>query len=95
MTPGSVNIAQAVALPTPRIVATPEGGMDYETAVFANIYEQVNPCRQRDGMGTCSLAVGGFTPEEWPGRLLVISTGSGSCGMPKAISSPTAMWSKG
>jgi 2-alkenal reductase len=36
--------APALALPTPPvIIATPEGGVDYETAVLENIYAQVNP----------------------------------------------------
>ena len=33
-----------IALPTPRvIIEAPENGRDYETAVLANIYTQVNP----------------------------------------------------
>ncbi len=36
--------APAAATPVPQVViATPEGGMDYETAVLANIYREVNP----------------------------------------------------
>ena len=69
VTPGSVNkSAQAVALPTPRvIVATPEGGVDYETAVFANIYEQVNPSLVNvTVLGTVQPSLSeGFTLEEW------------------------------
>lgn len=34
----------AVTTPAPQVViATPEGGVDYETAVLSNIYSQVNP----------------------------------------------------
>ncbi len=46
--PSSVELAAprapAAATPVPQvIIATPEGGMDYETAVLENIYREVNP----------------------------------------------------
>ena len=82
VTPGSVNTSvQAVALPTPRvIVATPEGGVDYETAVFANIYEQVNPSVVNvTVLGTVQSNLSDeFTPRGVdPDDFVVISTGSG------------------
>ena len=42
--PGNVDtLNKPVTLPKPKVViATPEGGVDYETAVLANIYDQVN-----------------------------------------------------
>ena len=44
--PEATPEAIRAAIPTPRplvIVAAPEGGIDYENAVFANLYDQVNP----------------------------------------------------
>jgi 2-alkenal reductase len=44
--PARQPIVQQVAAPTPRapvVVATPEGGFDYESTVLMNIYTQVNP----------------------------------------------------
>jgi 2-alkenal reductase len=46
--PRPVDVVQSRAVvneqPTPiTIIATPEGGVDYETAVLTNIYNQVNP----------------------------------------------------
>ena len=44
--PKAAPEAIRAAIPTPRplvIVAAPEGGVDYENAVFANLYDQVNP----------------------------------------------------
>lgn len=47
-TPRAVQVVEArssvEALPTPiTVIATPEGGVDYETAVLSAIYNQVNP----------------------------------------------------
>ncbi len=40
----AITAAVAPIVPAPQvIIATPEGGSDYETAVLMNIYEQVNP----------------------------------------------------
>ncbi|HMN28508.1 MAG TPA: trypsin-like peptidase domain-containing protein, partial [Caldilineaceae bacterium] len=40
----AIAVEQSDATPAPLVViATPEGGLDYESAVLMNIYEQVNP----------------------------------------------------
>src|SRR5689334_10854945 len=44
--PRVVNYApehSATSVPPITVIATPEGGEDYETAVLSNIYTQVNP----------------------------------------------------
>lgn len=67
--------------PTPiTLIATPEGGMDYETAVLTAIYEQVNPSVVNvTVLGTSSSMVpGGALPQNIdPNGLLPISSGSG------------------
>ncbi len=72
---------QVVVEPTPRvIVATPETGIDYVSAVLANIYEKVNPSvvnvtvLGREGSALPSdLQVPGLTPQDF----VPVSSGSG------------------
>ncbi len=72
--------ATTVVLPSPRVVvATPEGGIDYQTAVLNSIYNQVNPSvvnvsvlARADNLGLGELP---FNAD--PGDLLDVSSGSG------------------
>ncbi len=82
VSPGAVRaVNEPVALPQPRVViATPEGGVDYETAVLASIYQQVNP----SVVNVTVLGRGDtLLPDEHPPRgidpddLLEVSSGSG------------------
>jgi 2-alkenal reductase len=82
-TPRPVQVVEARAniQPTPiTIIATPEGGVDYETAVLSNIYNMVNPSVVNVTVLTSSSAV---IPEEFrdpdadPNGLLPFSSGSG------------------
>jgi len=73
--------APVLAVPTPPVViATPEGGVDYETAALENIYAQVNPAVVNVTVLVQSHAA---IPEELrpsdldPNELLPYSTGSG------------------
>jgi 2-alkenal reductase len=75
----SANVRQ-LAQATPQalvVVATPEGGVDYESAVLMNIYEQVNP----SVVNVTNFALGGSL-DRLPGTfheddLLPLSGGSG------------------
>lgn len=73
--------APAIALPTPPvIIATPEGGRDYETAVLANIYAQVNPSVVNVtvlGRAHAGVAPNRLPPQMDPNELLPVSSGSG------------------
>jgi len=80
--PGTVQtLNEPVTLPKPKVViATPEGGVDYETAVLGNIYEQVNP----SVVNVTVLNRGAsLLPDEHPSSgidpedLLEVSSGSG------------------
>lgn len=67
-------------MPTPiTVIATPEGGIDYETAVLSSIYEQVNPSVVNVTVLSSSRL---FLPENdsqenGPDGLLPFSSGSG------------------
>jgi 2-alkenal reductase len=67
--------------PTPiTIIATPEGGVDYETAVLANIYNQVNPSVVNVTVlstGRNTLPEDALPPNIDPDGLLPFSSGSG------------------
>ena len=82
VSPGAVRtVNETVTLPQPRVVvATPEGGVDYETAVLAAIYEQVNPSvvnvtvlGRGDDLLPDDHAPNGIDPDD----LLEVSSGSG------------------
>ena len=82
VSPGVVRTAnETVTLPQPRVViATPEGGVDYETAVLSAIYEQVNPSvvnvtvlGRGDQLLPDDHAPSGIDPDD----LLEVSSGSG------------------
>ena len=82
VSPGVVRTAnETVMLPQPRVViATPEGGVDYETAVLSAIYEQVNPSvvnvtvlGRGDQLLPDDHAPSGIDPDD----LLEVSSGSG------------------
>jgi S1-C subfamily serine protease len=81
VSPGVVTtVNEPVTLPPPRtVIATPEGGLDYETAVLATIYDQVNPSvvnvtvLNRGDSLLPNQHPGGIDPDD----LLEISSGSG------------------
>lgn len=82
VSPGTVRaVNEPVTLPEPRVVvATPEGGVDYETAVLAGIYEQVNPSvvnvtvlGRGDSLLPDNHSPSGIDPDD----LLEVSSGSG------------------
>ncbi len=81
VSPGTVQTApKPVTLPSTHVViATPEGGIDYETAVLASIYHQVNPSVvnvsifERADKFDPSMMPPDIDPED----LLFISSGSG------------------
>jgi S1-C subfamily serine protease len=72
--------AQQLVVPTPApavVIAPPENGMDYETAVLVNIYEQVNPSVvniTRFASGTSLQGLRGTFQE---GDLVPLGSGSG------------------
>jgi S1-C subfamily serine protease len=78
--PMVVNETVRPELPAPVIIAPPEDGIDYESAVLATVYDQVNP-------SVVNISVLGdphnTLPDEMipegvePGELFVISSGSG------------------
>jgi S1-C subfamily serine protease len=72
----AVNVA-----PTPiTIIATPEGGVDYETAVLTNIYNQVNPSVVNVTVLSTSrnaIPEDARPPELDPDGLIPFSSGSG------------------
>ena len=77
--PRSVAVERAAA-PTPItlvVVATPEGGMDYETAVLMNIYEQVNPSVVNVTRFTAGSSVEALRGRFQEGDLLPLGSGSG------------------
>jgi 2-alkenal reductase len=81
-TPRPVQVveARANAQPTPiTIIATPEGGVDYETAVLSNIYNLVNPSVVNVTVLSASRLVlpDNVRPEIDPEGLLPFSSGSG------------------
>ncbi|MEZ4618448.1 MAG: trypsin-like peptidase domain-containing protein [Caldilineaceae bacterium] len=75
----AIHAAQIAATPPPLIVvATPEGGVDYESAVLMNIYSQVNP----SVVNITALSSGSTLNELMPHQfndedLLPLSSGSG------------------
>jgi 2-alkenal reductase len=76
------SASQAVALtPTPiTIIATPESGKDYETAVLANVYAQVNPSVVNVtvlGRGGALVPENTLPPDFDPEGLIPFSSGSG------------------
>jgi serine protease Do len=82
VSPGTVRtVVEPVALPQQRVViATPEGGADYATAVLVNIYEQVNPSvvnvtvlGRGDSLLPENHSPSGIDPDD----LLEVSSGSG------------------
>ncbi len=82
VSPGAeLPAAQAVVIPPPRVViATPEGGVDYETAALTNIYEQVNPSVVNVTVLNTgrTTAQEGFSPNGVdPEDFIVVSSGSG------------------
>lgn len=68
-------------VPTPiTIIATPEGGVDYETAVLSNIYNQVNPSVVNVTVlstGRNAIPEDALPPNIDPDGLLPFSSGSG------------------
>lgn len=73
------SMARAAATPAPLImVATPAGGIDYESAVLMNIYSTVNPSVVNiTGLGTGD-ALNSLAPHSFEGdELLPLGTGSG------------------
>jgi S1-C subfamily serine protease len=82
-TPRPVEVVEARAAnvqPTPiTIIATPEGGVDYETAVLSNIYNMVNPSVVNVTVLSSSrlLLPDGRSPEINPDGLIPFSSGSG------------------
>ena len=83
--PAVVEVVEArapiVALPTPPVViATPEAGIDYETAVLANIYTQVNPSVVNVtvlSQAHSAVPQGRLPSQMDPNELLPVSSGSG------------------
>lgn len=80
--PVSVALAAATPAPPPRlvVVATPEGGRDYETATLANIYAQVNQAVVNVTVFSRShnaIPDGMRPPNLDPNELLPASSGSG------------------
>ncbi len=72
-------VVRAVATPVPVVVvATPEGGVDYESAVLMNIYSTVNPSVVNiTGLGSGD-ALNSLAPHNFEGdELLPLGTGSG------------------
>jgi 2-alkenal reductase len=82
-TPRPVQVVEAraaMAQPTPiTIIATPEGGVDYETAVLSNIYNMVNPSVVNvTVLSSSRLALpSNANPDDFPDGLLPYSSGSG------------------
>ena len=80
--PGTVQaVNEPVVLPQPKtLIATPEGGADYETAVLSHIYAQVNPSVVNV---TVLNRADSLLPDEHPPRgvdpddLFEVSSGSG------------------
>lgn len=78
--PPQASTARQVTSPTSQplvVIATPEGGVDYESAVLINIYQQVNP----SVVNVTNLTLGGSI-EHLPGTfndddLLPMGSGSG------------------
>ncbi len=76
------NVLTSTGTPTPSplvIIATPEGGMDYESAILINIYQQVNPSVVNvTVLGSLDDLTTGQAPSQAPSDQLVpLGNGSG------------------
>jgi S1-C subfamily serine protease len=72
--------AQQLVVPTPApavVIATPEGGLDYETAVLVNIYEQVNPSVVNITRYAAGTSLQGLRGSFQEGDLVPLGSGSG------------------
>jgi serine protease Do len=67
----------AAPAPAPVVVATPDGGVDYETAVLMNIYDQVNPSVVNITNLADSSSIEGLPSRFHDGDLLPLGNGSG------------------
>ena len=80
------NVLTSTGTPTPSplvIIATPEGGVDFESAMLINIYQQVNPSVVNvTVLGSVNDLAPGQTPGQTPGQspgdqLVPLGNGSG------------------